>query len=77
MDDLEDKIAGHQTQFDVRMFGNALKARQEPKDDGEECHEDREQDGREDTANDANNDGRKTAKPTKPTVGRAQFRDVR
>jgi len=76
VDDLEEEVAGHQAEFNVCTFGNALEACQETEDDGEEGHENREQNGGEDTANDARDNGRETAKPAKPAVGRAQFWDV-
>ena len=58
VDDLEDKVAGHQTEFDVCTFRNALEACQETEDDGEKGHEDREQNGWEDTTNDTRDDFR-------------------
>ena len=76
MDDLEDKVAGHQAEFDVCTFGNALEACKEAEDNGEKGHEDGEQNGGEDTTNDTLDDGRESTKPTKPTVGRAQLWDV-
>jgi len=76
VDDLEEKVAGHQAEFNVCTFGNALEARQETENDGEKGHEDREQNWGKDTTNDTRDDGRETAKPTKPTVGRAQLWDI-
>ena len=58
------------------MFGNALEACQETEDNGEKCHEDREQNRREDTTDNTRDDGGEIAKPIEPTIGRAQLWDV-